>query len=196
MSKCSHWEKIKKLNLSLLHCHSVDLDYTAQKIIHTLRQRTPAKLSGNAEFLCTAARAQSNIKDILSRNIPYIHNGPTAQSPALMPAGRSWQAQGGVDSGPVAVAGMIVSILDPMGSLQQQKQCLCFCIQRCAYIICRQLEQNTNCVEMKMREMTLSHFSLCGRYFLSSVKQLRLISLTRTLQINNLPSHFYLLFGK
>lgn len=55
MSKFPHWEKIKKLKpLLQLCCHSMDLDYTVQKIIHTLRQQTLAKLSGNAEFLCTA----------------------------------------------------------------------------------------------------------------------------------------------
>lgn len=81
--------KIKKLKPSPpLSACCVDLDYTVQKIIHALRQRTPAKLSGNAEFLCTAAQAQSDIKDILSRNIPYLNNEPAAQKP-LMPAGRS-----------------------------------------------------------------------------------------------------------
>lgn len=89
MSKFPHREKIKKINPSLLLCHCVDLDYTAQKIIHTLRERTPAKLSGNAEFLCRAAWAQSNIKDILSGNIPYLNNKPGTQSPALTPAGCS-----------------------------------------------------------------------------------------------------------
>lgn len=64
------------LNRFLLLYPCVDLDYTAQKIIHTLRERTPAKLSGNAEFLCRGAWARSNIKDILSRNIPYPNNGP------------------------------------------------------------------------------------------------------------------------
>lgn len=133
MSKCPHWEKIKKLNLSLLYCHSVDLDYTTQKIIHTMRQRTPAKLSGNAEFLHIAAWAQSNIKDILSRNIPYVHNGPVAQSPALMPAGRSWQGWGGVRRGAVAAAlnQGLSGFGDAMGSLQRQELCLCFCICKC-----------------------------------------------------------------
>lgn len=71
----------------------MDLDYRGQKIIYTVRERTPAKLSGNAEFLCRADWAQSNIKDILTRNIPYVNNEPNVQSPALMPAGRSSQGK-------------------------------------------------------------------------------------------------------
>lgn len=136
MSKFPHQEKIKKLKPSLLLCHWVDLDYTAQKIIHTLTERTPAKMSGNAEFLCRAARAQSNIKDILSRNIPYINNDPATQSPVLMPAGRSWQGRAGVGLWSCR-RGCEVRTVRVLGcqrkslTAQRTPKSLCVCIRRC-----------------------------------------------------------------
>lgn len=82
MSKFSQQGKIKKLKplSAALPLPGFRL-YSTENNPHFEGEVSSAKLSGNAEFLCTAAWAQSDIKDILSRNIPYLNNGSGAQKP-------------------------------------------------------------------------------------------------------------------